>query len=927
MNRDLGLQAGLLLAALTMAGGASAETLATGTDVSQNGNSPRVRVYDDISPLNSSADFLAFDAAFRGGVRVALGDVDGDGVPDRVVGAGPGGGPRVRVFSGTDNSVIADFLAFDANFTGGVTVAVGHVNADNRADIVVGSDSGTTARVRVFSGADVTQVLSDFFPFGQQQYNGGISVAAGDFNGNGHADVAVAPLTGQFSPVVVFFDGETGTQFSSLFPFGQQSITGFNLAAADINGDGRPDLVAAANSLTPRVIGISLATQQQQQQTLFDFLAFDANFGGGVRVAAGDLDGDGRADVVAGAGTGGGGRVRIFSGSDTSQTLADFFAYSANYQGGVFVAASELPLAVTGTIRFSSATYSQSESGPQATITVRRVNGSDGAASVDFAAQAGTAGAQDFTAVTGTLNWQDGDAADKTFQVPIVDDTLDESDETVLLSLSNAVGASLGQPATATLSILDDDLPPQLSFDAGSYQVNEAAGTLSFTVRRTGDVSAAASARISLASGTAQAGADFDATDILLNWAAGDGAARTVTIPIVDDALFEANETFSITLTVLSGATLAGPGTATATIVSDEGLAQAVFSQAEYSVGEADGSVVLTVRRTGETRTRVQLSYRSFSGSADAAEGGFDYGATSGVLVFDPGVTERTITVNILQDDIREGDERFSVLLENPSDGLTIPQFRGRVMILDDDQPPPTDGELFFGGSMNPLLLGPLLLLGLLCRRRRPGLRGLLAVAALIAAPACLAAPYYVGVRGGSIDVAFDSSQLSRNFQNSGYQLDADFGSTHDSNWGLLAGWQFDPRVALEVEFQDLGQFRADLNGDLSDGQGIAKTAAKNHAGTGKSLSLSLRLALPLTERLKLSPSAGLLGWNTETRLRTGAGEFKADDTSFGVITGLGIDYRLVRSLWVGVEGQVLRPGQDSEQRVVSGRAEWRFGN
>ncbi len=114
-----------------------------------------------------------------------------------------------------------------------------------------------------------------------------------------------------------------------------------------------------------------------------------------------------------------------------------------------------------GAFRFSQASSSVNEAVGQATITVQRVNGSDGAVSVGYSAAAGTATAgQDFTPTSGTLNWADGDSGSKTFKVTIVNDTIQESTETIVLTLSNPTGgATLDQP-NATLSILDNDGPP-----------------------------------------------------------------------------------------------------------------------------------------------------------------------------------------------------------------------------------------------------------------------------------------------------------------------------------------------------------------------------------------------------------------------------------------------------------------------------------
>ncbi|HEV8577811.1 MAG TPA: Calx-beta domain-containing protein [Thermoanaerobaculia bacterium] len=116
-----------------------------------------------------------------------------------------------------------------------------------------------------------------------------------------------------------------------------------------------------------------------------------------------------------------------------------------------------------GTLRLSLASYSVNEAAGSAAINVQRVNGDDGAVSVHYSAAAGTAAAgQDFTAVSGTLSWADNDDDNKSFNVPIANDTAAEANETILLTLSSpAGGAALDNTAkTATLTIQDNDSSP-----------------------------------------------------------------------------------------------------------------------------------------------------------------------------------------------------------------------------------------------------------------------------------------------------------------------------------------------------------------------------------------------------------------------------------------------------------------------------------
>src|SRR5579885_1584345 len=126
------------------------------------GGEPTVSVYDSGGQLVSSFD--AYETTFTGGVRVAVADLNGDGTPDVVTAAGPGGGPRVRVFDGATGDVLADFMAYEETFTGGVFVAAGPIGG-GQVGIATGADASGGPRVRVFA-ADGTS-LQDFFAFDQ----------------------------------------------------------------------------------------------------------------------------------------------------------------------------------------------------------------------------------------------------------------------------------------------------------------------------------------------------------------------------------------------------------------------------------------------------------------------------------------------------------------------------------------------------------------------------------------------------------------------------------------------------------------------------------------------------------------------------------------------------------------------------------------
>jgi serralysin len=142
--------------------------------------------------------------------------VDGDGKADIITGAGPGGGSHVKVFSGATGAVLRAFFAYDATFTGGVTVAAGDLDGDHKADIVTGAGPGGGPLVRAFSGA-TGAVLASFSAY-DPNFHGGVWVAAADLDGDGKADIVTGAGPGG-GPHVRLWALPGPTQRRGLFAF------------------------------------------------------------------------------------------------------------------------------------------------------------------------------------------------------------------------------------------------------------------------------------------------------------------------------------------------------------------------------------------------------------------------------------------------------------------------------------------------------------------------------------------------------------------------------------------------------------------------------------------------------------------------------------------------------------------------------------
>ncbi|MEK7072971.1 MAG: S8 family serine peptidase [Patescibacteria group bacterium] len=207
------------------------------------GGGPHVRVWSLSGKLKD--EFFAYETLYRGGLALALADTDGDGVADIITSPTGARAPEVRVFSAT-GARKANFLAYASTFRGGVRIAAGDVNGDGNADIVTVPASGGGPHVRVFSGMGLA--VSSFFA-DRTDLRTGYLVAVGDVNGDGRDDIGLLDvLNGSHIRFVTIYGTNVGD--IEIEGFGQ----GFQFALGEVDGDGRDDLILGVQPTSRRVI-------------------------------------------------------------------------------------------------------------------------------------------------------------------------------------------------------------------------------------------------------------------------------------------------------------------------------------------------------------------------------------------------------------------------------------------------------------------------------------------------------------------------------------------------------------------------------------------------------------------------------------------------------------------------------------------------
>ena len=165
------------------------------------GGGPEVRIFDGAN-LNVLRSFFAYAEDFTGGVSVASIDFNNDGILDLVTGAGPGGAPHVKVFDGATNAIISQWYAYPASFTGGVYVAAGDIGNDGNIEVVTGAGQGGSPVVAVwdpYTGA----LLAQFMAYAGD-FTGGVRVGINDGNSDGIADIVTGAGPGGGPQVNVF---------------------------------------------------------------------------------------------------------------------------------------------------------------------------------------------------------------------------------------------------------------------------------------------------------------------------------------------------------------------------------------------------------------------------------------------------------------------------------------------------------------------------------------------------------------------------------------------------------------------------------------------------------------------------------------------------------------------------------------------------
>lgn len=251
--------------------------------------------------------------------------------------------------------------------------------------------------------------------------------------------------------------------------------------------------------------------------------------------------------------------------------------------------------------------------------------------------------------------------------------------QTTASAVPNGGTTDVGAGLINALGALDF---PALSFAQSSYSVSEAGSSATIAITRSGGVSSAASVQFTTSNGTAGAGSDYTDSSQVVSFAPGE-TSKSVSVPIINNTIYASDKTVNLTLTNPStGAAIGNPGAATLTIVNDDPAPVLAFAAATYKVNETGHAAVIKVKRSVNTSGAVSVSFATANGTAKA---GSDYKAASQTVSFASGESSKTVSVPVIDDKKKEGNETVSLALSAPSGAVLGSPSTATLTIVDND--------------------------------------------------------------------------------------------------------------------------------------------------------------------------------------------------------------------------------------------------
>lgn len=294
-----------------------------------------VRIFD-AAKLTPEPSWTAFHSDYKGGASVAVGDINGDGVKEIIAGVGIEAEPAVRIFNG-QGKLLSQFLAYPKSLKSGVKVASCDFDKDGKAEIVTGTGVGAAPQVRVFNADGTVKYTPGFFAY-DKTGRGGVNISCGDVNGDSWPEIVTGSGQG-LSPVIKIFDRGGKSLNLDIVPFADRDRGGVDVAVGNIDGGTESEIVTSIYRFGRSLVKTYKA--DARRTIIGSFEGWPETVQSGYQVATGDMDQDGYDEILVAVAAGSAPHVRTFevNGRTLSQ---NFFPFEKDFRGGVYLAVGDV---------------------------------------------------------------------------------------------------------------------------------------------------------------------------------------------------------------------------------------------------------------------------------------------------------------------------------------------------------------------------------------------------------------------------------------------------------------------------------------------------------------------------------------------------------------------------------------------------------